>query len=130
MSGCNYGAKNTLAMNYLPVAQRHGAELFTGVRVTRLERRGERWLIRYEVLDCGRDRFDAPEMFLTADAVVLAAGTLGTAEILLRSRERFGGFRERDLADDHHVDVACATLGSPGDRAVYERNSNSTSKRG
>lgn len=88
MSGCNYGAKNTLAMNYLPVARRHGAELFTGVRVTRLERRGERWLIRYEVLDCGRDRFDAPEMFLSADAVVLAAGTLGTAEILLRSRER------------------------------------------
>src|SRR4029077_20666675 len=30
VTGCNVGAKNTLTMNYLPEAWRHGARLFTG----------------------------------------------------------------------------------------------------
>ena len=34
----------------------------------------------------GRTRFDAPASFVFADVVVLAAGTLGSTEILLRSR--------------------------------------------
>ena len=36
----------------------------------------------------GRDRFDGPDMFVTADVVVLAAGSLGSTEILLRSKAR------------------------------------------
>ena len=32
VSGCNYGAKNTTLMNYLPDAHNHGADIFTGVR--------------------------------------------------------------------------------------------------
>ena len=32
LSGCNTGAKNTLAMNYIPDAVRHGAGVFTQVR--------------------------------------------------------------------------------------------------
>ena len=31
MSGCNTGAKNTVAMNYIPDAVQHGAEVFTQV---------------------------------------------------------------------------------------------------
>ena len=33
MSGCNTGAKNTVAMNYLPDAVQHGAEVFTQVEL-------------------------------------------------------------------------------------------------
>ncbi len=33
----NVGAKNTLAMNYLPMARRAGAELFTQTEVHRIE---------------------------------------------------------------------------------------------
>ena len=42
-SGCNVGAKNTLATNYLPLAKRFGAELFTHTEVMRVEK--GRWLL-------------------------------------------------------------------------------------
>lgn len=86
MSGCNHSAKNTVLMNYLPDAKRHGAQIFTLVEVRHLERQGERWLIHYQRLDTGLEGFDAPTSVLSADVVILAAGTLGTNEILLRSK--------------------------------------------
>jgi cholesterol oxidase len=89
-SGCNYGSKNTVLMNYLPDAVNHGAEIYTKVAVRSLERQGERWLIHYQLLDDDRDRFAAPELTLSADLVILSAGTLGSTEILLRSRARSG----------------------------------------
>ena len=86
VSGCNHAAKNTVLMNYLPDARNHGAEIFTRVSVQSIERQGERWLVHYRLLEAGREKFDAPTMFVSADMVVLAAGTLGTTEILLRSK--------------------------------------------
>lgn len=86
-SGCNFAAKNTTLMNYLPDAWNHGAEIYTQVSVRYLERDGDLWRVHYEVLEAGRERFDSPTMFMTADVVILAAGTLGSTEILLRSRE-------------------------------------------
>ncbi len=87
VSGCNVGAKNTTQMNYLPDAKAHGAEIFTRVSVRRLERRDDHWLVHFQPLDTGRERFEAPTMFVRADVVVLGAGSLGSTEILLRSRE-------------------------------------------
>ncbi len=86
MSGCNYGAKNTVIMNYLPDAKWHGAEIFTCVSVRYLERKDNRWHVHYEILDVGQEGFEAPAAVVTADIVILAAGTLGTNEILLRSK--------------------------------------------
>src|SRR5690606_41124969 len=45
VTGCNTGAKNTTHMNYLPDAAAHGAQIFTEVPVSHLERRGDRWLV-------------------------------------------------------------------------------------
>ncbi len=86
VSGCNYGSKNTTLMNYLPDAKNYGAEIYTGVSVSRIEQQNEGWLVHYQLLDVGRDKFQAPTLFLSADIVVLAAGTLGSTEILLRSK--------------------------------------------
>jgi len=86
MTGCNVGAKNSVLMNYLPDAHRHGAKLFTEVGVRYLARDGERWRIYYQPMNAGRERFDAPDLWVTADRVILAAGTVGTSEILLRSK--------------------------------------------
>ncbi|MEX0674246.1 MAG: GMC oxidoreductase [Gaiellaceae bacterium] len=86
VSGCNYGAKNTTLMNYLPDARNHGAELFTQVRVDRVDRRDGRWVVYFRPVGSGREAFGAPPMFVTADIVMLGAGALGSTEILLRSR--------------------------------------------
>jgi cholesterol oxidase len=96
VTGCNYGAKNTLLMNYLPDAASHGAEIFTEVDVRWVEREGPatdtdggaRWVVRAQPLGLGRDRFEAPPMAVTADVVVLAAGVLGTTRVLFQSRQR------------------------------------------
>ncbi len=88
MSGCNHGAKNTVTMNYLPDAANHGAEIYTRVAVRSLERKMDRWLVHYQVLGEGREGFAAPPAFVSADIVILGAGTFGSTEILLRSKAR------------------------------------------
>jgi cholesterol oxidase len=87
VSGCNHRAKNTVLMNYLPDARNHGAEIFTRVAVRRVEQSDGKWLVHYQPIDDGGDVFDAPDAFVRADVVVLAAGALGSTEILLRSKE-------------------------------------------
>ncbi len=86
VTGCNAGAKNTTAMNYLPDAVNHGAEIFTGAGVSHLERHGEKWLVYFDLYNTGREKFDAPPMFVMADRVFVCAGSLGSTEILLRSK--------------------------------------------
>lgn len=86
--GCNVGAKNTVALTYLPDAVRHGAELFTEARVRHVEKGADgTWRVVVERL--AEPAKDAPcALMIEAPMVVLAAGTLGSTEILLRSREK------------------------------------------
>jgi cholesterol oxidase len=116
VSGCNRGAKNTVVMNYLPDAVSHGAHIFTRALVRRVQRAADGWQVHFDVQDPGRLRFGAPDLFVTGDMVFLAAGSLGSTEILLRSRaaglplseklgERFSGNADvlgfaYDAADD------------------------------
>jgi cholesterol oxidase len=86
-SGCNHWAKNTTLMNYLPDASNHGAVFFTKISVRRIERRHDEWIVHYHVLESGEEDVDGPTESVRADLVVLAAGTLGSTEILLRSKE-------------------------------------------
>jgi|CXWL01.1.fsa_nt_gi cholesterol oxidase len=88
VSGCNHRAKNTTLMNYLPDAVNHGAEIYTRTAVRWLERRDGRWVVHFQLIGEGREAFDGPELFVTADLVVLGAGALGSTEILLRSKDR------------------------------------------
>lgn len=86
--GCNVGAKNTVAMTYLPDAHRLGAEIFTEVRVERLQKTPDgRWCVLYRATPGTGDGAEDDGLTVTADIVVLAAGTLGSTEILLRSRD-------------------------------------------
>lgn len=88
VSGCNHHAKNTLIMNYLPDARNFGAEIFTEVSVRHLERSGNEWLVHYQIVNAGQEKFDAPTQFVRAKIVVVGAGALGSSEILLRSKEK------------------------------------------
>ncbi|MFA5901545.1 MAG: GMC family oxidoreductase N-terminal domain-containing protein, partial [Hyphomicrobium sp.] len=86
-SGCNVGSKNTVQVTYLADAFHHGAEIFTEMRVTHVRQERGRWRVFFEPLGHEREKFSAGDQSITADVVVLAAGTLGSTEILLRSRE-------------------------------------------
>src|SRR3954468_6911122 len=89
VTGCNYAAKNTVAMNYLADAWNRGAQIFTGASVEWLERVGNRWRVHYRPTADKREGFaGAPDLVVTADIVIVAGGTLGSTEILLRSRAR------------------------------------------
>lgn len=88
VSGCNYGAKNSVTMNYLPLAVARGAHVFTETDVqTVLPSPLGGWTVSFASLADGRAGYrTAPSLFVRADIVVLAAGTLGSTEILFRSR--------------------------------------------
>jgi cholesterol oxidase len=85
-SGCNVGAKNTVAMNYLPDAANHGAHLFELCAVRHIEPAGDTWRVVFETLDDATGEAHPGSQSATADLVVLGAGTLGSTEILLRSQ--------------------------------------------
>lgn len=87
VSGCNYRAKNTTQMNYLPDARNHGAEIFTRTAVRYIERQEDEWRVHYQWVESGQETFDAPTMTVRAKVVILSAGTLGSTEILLRSEQ-------------------------------------------
>jgi cholesterol oxidase len=79
--GCQFGSKNTLDFNYLARAEALGARVRPGSHVTRIEKDGAGYRVRYTDVAAGA------EMSATARRVVLSAGTLGTNEILLRCRD-------------------------------------------
>ncbi len=84
-AGCNVGAKNTVALTYLPDAVKHGAELFTHARASFIARdAGGGWTVHIEPVGA---KGGVP-LTVSADMVIVSAGTLGSTEILLRSRER------------------------------------------
>ena len=95
VSGCNYGAKNTTLMNYLPDAWNHGAEIVCQADVRYLEKVHDGWLVHYQFVDVGREKFDAPTMFVKAKIVMVSAGTMGSNEIMLRSRTKGLSMSER-----------------------------------
>ncbi len=85
MTGCRYGAKNTLVKNYLYLAERAGAVVHpetTVVRVAPLPGGGYAVRTRPSGSWLGRLR----ERTFTADQVIFAAGTMGTQRLLHRMK--------------------------------------------
>lgn len=80
-TGCNVGAKSTLQANYLPMARAHGAAIFAGVEVDRIERAGAAWRVHYTARAKGERVAGA----ILAERVIVAAGSLGSTEIMMRS---------------------------------------------
>ncbi len=86
MTGCNVGAKNTLAMNYLPLAKKCGADLFTQTKVNFIEKLNGYFGIHYShFLKCG-DGLREVHGCLKARIAIISAGSLGSTQLLLRSQ--------------------------------------------
>lgn len=93
-TGCNIGAKNTLVSHVLPQAVRQGARLVTGVTAlsvmpqpgadTSPHGRPLRWAVEVALTDALGNP-TRQTVWVKAHTVVLAAGALGSTELLLRS---------------------------------------------
>ncbi|MGH7751168.1 MAG: GMC family oxidoreductase, partial [Candidatus Dormibacteria bacterium] len=83
--GCQVKAKNTLDLNYIPQAEKHGAEVrpLHLVYNVSVERGGYR--VHFNRIVDGR----LVPGHATAERVILAAGSLGSSELLLRARDQY-----------------------------------------
>ena len=85
MTGCRYGAKNTLLKNYLHLAERGGAKVEALTTVTAVRPRPDG---RYEI---STERSGAwvrkRRRAFVASEVILAAGAIGTQKLLHRMRD-------------------------------------------
>jgi choline dehydrogenase-like flavoprotein len=87
LTGCNQGAKGSLDTNYLAHARARRVELFCGGTVRSLARGADgAWHVRWAYTDRSLRARDDEHFVVRARRVVLAAGSLGSTEILLRSR--------------------------------------------
>lgn len=87
LGGCNVGAKTTVHSTYLADAVNHGAEIFSGAEVRFIERAADKsWRVVFRT--AGEALRIVPQRSVMGAQVVVAAGTLGSNEILMRSRDR------------------------------------------
>ena len=99
--GCNYGSKYTLDFNYLSFAKlRHGVDIRTRCEAKTLApRAGGGYTIGYvdhnEAVEGEPRKVVLPERTVTADRLILSAGTFGSTYLLLKNRANFPGLSER-----------------------------------
>jgi cholesterol oxidase len=85
MVGCRYNAKNTLDKNYLFFAEKLGAEVVPETKVTLIEPDCDGGYVVHTQRSTAKLR-RRPQR-LSTRGVVLAAGAMGTTDLLLRCRE-------------------------------------------
>jgi cholesterol oxidase len=81
--GCDVNARNTLDRNYIPKAEKHSAQVRPLHLVTDVSPMAGGYRVSYDELKDGT-RIPGQE---TARLVVIAAGSLGSTELLLRCRD-------------------------------------------
>ncbi|MGA8940092.1 MAG: GMC family oxidoreductase [Acidobacteriaceae bacterium] len=90
MVGCRFGAKNTLDLNYLYLAERRGVQIFAETKVVDVRPHAEdddgRSGYRVETVSLGEASRRVRRSFLCR-GVVFAASSLGTQELLFRLKE-------------------------------------------
>lgn len=93
-TGCNQGAKISLDTSLLARAARRGVQMFTGATVMHISpladttAPGPAWCVHVQHTDPQAQWRHGQPMVIRAGKVILAAGTLGSTGILLRSRQQ------------------------------------------
>ncbi|MCF6158011.1 MAG: GMC family oxidoreductase [wastewater metagenome] len=78
--GCNNHSKNTVDLNYLALAQKQGAEVYSQHLVKYLEPTAEGYIVHFTNL---RWNYNAS---VAAKRIIISAGSLGSTELLLRCK--------------------------------------------
>lgn len=85
MTGCRWGAKNTLVKNYLGLAESAGAQVFPLTTVTSFEQRPDGvWQVH--TARTGR-KLRRRKLTFTAKHVIVAAGTYNSQKLLFKMRD-------------------------------------------
>lgn len=87
VTGCNHNAKDSLDTNLLVNAFRREAKIYTGATVLKVvdKQDGSGWFVDVVFTDANLRKLHVSPLRLSAENVILAAGTFGSAEILKRS---------------------------------------------
>jgi cholesterol oxidase len=101
--GCQYGAKHTVDFTYLSAAVDAGAHVRSCCEAGALDRDGDGWRVRYRQHLAARsghpehllDPVALADREVSADRLVLAAGTFGSTGLLLRNRPALPGLSPR-----------------------------------
>jgi cholesterol oxidase len=83
--GCDVGAKNTLDKNYLFVAEKKGAKVWPLHLVRSIAPEGDGYRVYFDRIEDGR--FEPGSV--SGGIVIVAAGSLGSTELLLRCKEQY-----------------------------------------
>jgi cholesterol oxidase len=89
MLGCHVHAKNTLDLNYLPLAEKSGAEVYSLHEVQRIEPFSspkDSYKVTFRHLGSPLEK-QAELGSVIGRRVIIAAGTLGSTELLLKCRD-------------------------------------------
>ncbi len=115
--GCQVKAKNTLDLNYIPQAEKHGAEVRPLHMVRYIAPEDGGYRVYYDDVSGGRLKRGSEK----AARVIVAAGSLNSTEILLRSRDQYKTLPNisRTLGDNwsSNADFISASFNHP--RNVY-----------
>ena len=90
-AGCRHNAKNTLDKNYLYLAEKHGARVFSETRVVDVVPIGNKTdgSDGYEVItESSTAWFGKRRRRFTCDSVVFAASALGSMDLLFRLKQK------------------------------------------
>jgi cholesterol oxidase len=87
--GCKYKAKSTLDKNYIPVAEKAGAEFRPLHVVRRIESQGDGYVVHFDRIVDGTLVAGTEQ----AKNVIVACGSLGSTELLLRNRDEYKTLR-------------------------------------
>jgi cholesterol oxidase len=87
MVGCRENAKNTLDRNYLWFAEKMGLEIVSETKAEKIKFQDGLYNIEAEKIT---SLFGSEKRIFSARGIVVAAGTLGTLELLLKQKYRYG----------------------------------------
>lgn len=88
ITGCAQGAKNSLDKNYLYLAEKLGVHIIAETKVTHIEAMDTQGENGYQI-HCQHPWEKSKKTTLNAKKVIVAAGVLGTLEILFASRDTY-----------------------------------------
>ncbi len=122
--GCDVRAKNSLDVNYIPRAEQHGAEVRPLHVVRWIEPQGANYRVVFDRIESGR-LIRGEE---TGGRVILAAGSLGTTELLLRCRDQYRTLQalSRELGTRWSANANFISMGTYSDEARVKQSAGPT----